>query len=467
MSPETVGLAILLLGGLLLLGKFVRYRWGVAQRLFLPSSLIAGTIGLLAGPDVLGNLVGLEEGLFTGPVFEVWEELPELLISVVFATLFLGHRIPRPRQIWEYGGPQLSLGLSMGAGQYVVGILLAVLLLTPVFGMDPMVGALIEIGFEGGHGTAAGLGGTFADLGFEEGEDLALGLATIGVVAGVGVGIVLINWGARRGRTEVMAADVTESLDRQRGIYELEDREEAAIMTVRPSSIEPLSIHFALVAVAVIVGAVLLSGLQLAEDRLWGPAGVEIIEHVPLFPLAMIGGLIVQLLVDRFDRKQLVDRMMMMRIQGLSLDVLIVAALATLALDVIAENLVPFLLLGAAGVGWNVFIFLVFARRIIPTYHFERGIGDLGQSMGVTATGLILIRVVDPENTTPALEAFGYKQLGFEPFLGGGLVTALSVPLIAQFGPYPLLIVMAGVLAVSLLSGVFYFGKLPAEHQPT
>jgi glutamate:Na+ symporter, ESS family len=70
-----------------------------------------------------------------------------------------------------------------------------------------------------------------------------------------------------------------------------------------------------------------------------------------------------------------------------------------------------------------------------PEFWFERGIGDLGQSMGVTATGLILMRVADPDNRTPALEAFGYKQLGFEPFLGGGLITATSVPLIAQFGP--------------------------------
>lgn len=38
-------------------------------------------------------------------------------------------------------------------------------------------GGLIEIGFEGGHGTAAGMADTFADLGFEEGADLALGLA--------------------------------------------------------------------------------------------------------------------------------------------------------------------------------------------------------------------------------------------------------------------------------------------------
>jgi glutamate:Na+ symporter, ESS family len=55
--------------------------------------------------------------------------------------------------------------------------------------------------------------------------------------------------------------------------------------------------------------------------------------------------------------------------------------------------------------------------------------------------------------------AFGYKQLGFEPFFGGGLVTAASVPLIAQFGPVPLLVVMAVVMAVALGVGLLHFGR--------
>jgi glutamate:Na+ symporter, ESS family len=467
MSPDMVGLSILLLGLLLLLGKVIRYRSRLAQNLFLPSSIIGGALALLAGPFVLGGLAEalggdgamLSEGLWPEEIIDVWSELPGLLISVVFATLFLGHRIPGPRQILAYGGPQLTLGLSMGAGQYVVGILLAIVVLGPVFGLPPITGALIEVGFEGGHGTAAGLGDTFANLGFEDGTDLALGLATVGVMSGVALGIALINWGVRTGRT-TQVDDVEMSLAQQRGVYERDDRDQAAIMTVRPSSIEPLSIHFAVVALAVLIGQIFLWILQWLEATLWGPAGVEIIEYVPLFPLAMLGGLVVQLLIQRLDRMELVDRLMMMRVQGLALDVLIVAALGSLSLQVIFENLVPFLLLAGVGVGWNVFVFLFFARRMIPEFWFERGIGDLGQSLGVTATGLILMRVVDPENRTPALEAFGYKQLGFEPFFGGGLVTALSVPFIAQFGPYPLLAIMTVLLLASLAVGVLYFGRM-------
>ena len=110
-----------------------------------------------------------------------------------------------------------------------------------------------------------------------------------------------------------------------------------------------------------------------------------------------------------------------------------------------------------AGVAFNVAIFLWLAPRIIGRYWFERGIGDFHPSMGVTATGLILMRVVDPEAKTPAFEAFGYKQLVFEPFFGGGLVTALAIPVIYLTGVWPLFFVMLAVLIVAVLTGLFYF----------
>ncbi|MCC5947718.1 MAG: hypothetical protein JJT89_04605 [Nitriliruptoraceae bacterium] len=462
---EQLGLALILAGALLVIAKLIRLRWGLAQRLFLPSSIIAGGIALLLGPDIAGAVGGWagtdalrEGGVFGATVFDAWADLPGLLISVVFATLFLGSRLPAPRQAVDLAGPQLSLGVTMGSGQYVIGLLLAILVLTPVFGIDPMVGALIEVGFEGGHGTAAGLGDTFAELGFEEGADLALGLATVGVVSGVVIGIALINWAVRTGRTELLQEQADASLAQQMGLFEQEDRRPGSIMTVRPASIEPLAIHFGVVAIAILIGQGFLSGLQALERALWIDT-IELFSYVPLFPLAMLGGVVLQVLIDRFDTRGIIDRGSMVRLQGLALDLLIVTALGTLSLQVIADNLGPFVILAVAGIAWNLGAFLLFARRMIPEFWFERGIADLGQSMGVTATGLILMRVADPDGRTPAYEAFGYKQLGFEPFLGGGLITAASVPLIAQLGAGTMLAVMSVVLAIALVVGLGYYGR--------
>ena len=459
-SPEQAGLALILIGILLLVGKLVRSVTPVLQRIFLPTSIIAGALALLLGPEVLGRVAGFGNGLFPEPVLDVWRTLPGLLINVVFASLFLGKTIPGIRHIWMVAGPQVAFGQSVAWGQYTFGILLAVLVLTPVFGISPMAGALIEIGFEGGHGTSAGLADTFEQVGFAEGTDLALGLATVGVVSGVLIGVAVINWGVRTERTELLKRPAELSTRELMGIPSRSERESAGQQTTISSSIDALSLTMAVIGLAILVGWVLLEGLILLEAWTWGARfDTEFMTYVPLFPLAMIGGLIVQLLFDRFDRFGLIDRGLILRVQGWSLDFLIVAALATLSLTVIGEHFGPFILLAVVGIGWNLAAFIFLARRMIPSYWFERGVGDLGQSLGMTATGLLLIRIADSENKSPALEAFGYKQLLFEPVVGGGLFTALSVPLIFQFGPIPILLLTSALMLAWIALGLLYFGK--------
>lgn len=468
MSPEQIGFALLYIGIFILIGKWLRVNVNWMQNLFLPSSLIAGFLALIVGPQILGRLIAiwagggslLASGIVPGDVIDVWDKLPGLMINIVFATLFLGKTIPSRKNIWEYGGPQLAFGWMVGWGQYVIGILLMVLFITPVFGLPSMAGALIEIAFEGGHGTAAGMKSTFTELGFPEGYDLAIGLATVGVLSGVIIGIILINWGVRKQHTKVIKDVKGFSKLRKKGIMEYQNRAPAAQMTVRPESIEPLSLHFGLVAVAILIGYGLLQALIWIESVTWGAwTNTEIMTYIPLFPLAMIGGIILQAILSKFDQDHILDWRMINRIQGFALDILILTAIGTVSLDIIGEYLIPFLTLALGGILWNVFAFMFFAKRMIPDYWFERGIGDFGQSMGITATGLLLMRVVDPDNDSPAFESFGYKQLVYEPFLGGGLVTALSVPFLYNFGPYPFLI-FAGVMAmIGLIVGLFYFGR--------
>lgn len=465
MTPNQIGFALLYLGLFLIIGKSIRIRVKWMQNLFLPSSVIGGFLALILGPQVLGsimeNVTGEDSfwatGLLTPEIMNVWTPLAGLMINVVFATLFLGTVLPSLKKVWNIGGPQLAFGWTLGWGQYVFGLLLAILILVPFYDMPPFVGALIEIGFEGGHGTAAGLQGTFEDLGFAEAYDLAIGLATVGILSGVIIGIAAINWAVRKNHAKTIS-DVKDASELKRaGIVEFENRDAAAKMTVRPESIEPLSLHFAMIGIAILVGYVLLEGITWLEQAI---IGSDFMTYVPLFPLAMIGGIIVQLIASKIDKADILDRQMIMRIQGFSLDVLILSAIATVSLDVIGQYLVPFLLLSLVGIIWNVLGLFFIGPRMIPSYWFERGIGDFGQSMGITATGLLLMRVADPEMKSPAYEGFGYKQLVFEPFLGGGLVTALSAPLVFQFGPIPFLIFATVMLAIGLLVGLLYFGRM-------
>lgn len=364
------------------------------------------------------------------------------------------------------------VSLALLASNAIRNVSLAILILAPMFGMNPMAGALIEIGFEGGHGTAAGMADTFADLDFEEGADLALGLATVGIVSGVLIGTLMINLAARRG---VITLDNTrktsEALDEVRlqgDENDLPPTEEYSEfkkdLAQEEETADPLSLHIGLVGIAIVIGWLILTGLQWIEQQTWArDDGMEILAHVPLFPIAMIGGVLVQLCVTRFGLEPHVSSRTMSRIAGTALDFTIVTALATLSLTALGAHFVPFLLLALAGIGWSLFVLIVIAPRVIPENWFERGIGDFGQSMGVTVTGLLLMRMADPKNRSGAFESFGYKQLMFEPVVGGGLFTAASLPLIAQFGA-PAILGLTLVLTVAwLIFGLLYFGRMVPE----
>ncbi len=458
---------------LLLAGAWLRTKSRLLSKYFVPASLAAGVLGLIAGPEVLGSVAyrlapgsPFTDGLVPAWMTSAWSSLPSLMINVVFAGLFLGSTIPGPRQIWRLAGPQIAFGQTMAWGQYVVGLGLALAVLTPVFHLPYASGALIEIGFEGGHGTAAGLADAFSTFGFEDGLDLALGLATVGVVGAVVLGMVLVNWGARRGFIQpalAQAPEVDDVLSASSGIDALSEEHGHApsrgLLMPGREVIEPLTFVAAFVGAAILLGWLFLQALVQLENSLWASTGVLILRYVPLFPFAMLGGIAIQLTLDRLGRGELLDRSLVLSLQGLALDLLITTAIATLSLVAIGRHLTPFLLLAVAGVAWSVFCFFVLARRYMGRWWFERAIADFGQSMGMTASGLLLLKVSDPAGRSPALASFGYKQLFFEPVVGGGLFTAAAIPLIVGFGPWPILIFTAAVTLFWVALGLFYFGR--------
>jgi len=458
----------------LLLGRAIRQNISVLKALYIPSSIVAGVLALALGSEILGRIVNdaspvANLGIFSEPIQTVWKQSPGVFINVVFAALFLGETIPSPRSIWQKAAPQVAFGQILAWGQYVVGMLVTIAVLVPVFKLSPMAGALIEVAFEGGHGTAAGMADTFTNLGFPEGGDLALGLATVGIVSGIMCGIILANWGRRKGyvaahlKAQAQALDTGEATIEPQAGYahrvEHPDTIAARARLNRDLLIDPISINVGFVGLAIVIGWVLLSLLGRLEALTWGRTGLEIAAYVPLFPMALIGGIVLQIILVRLRLDPLIERPLMERIAGIALDATIATALASLSLTAIGANLAPFLILSIVGIVWNVFGFIVLAPRILPSYWFERGICDLGQSMGVTATGILLLRMVDPENESGAFESFAYKQLLFEPIVGGGLFTAAAPALIDRFGPWSLLALTSGLLLFWLIFGLANFRK--------
>jgi ESS family glutamate:Na+ symporter len=434
---------------LLLVGKLLRTKVVLFQKLFLPASIIGGFIGLLLGPYVVGKALGVD--IIPDQTLASWAVLPGILINVVFACLFLGFKIPSFTTIWREGGPQFCYGWTVGMGQYIVGVGISVVLLGPLWGVPSFFGCLLEIGFSGGHGTAAGMREAFTQLGFPAGSDLGLMSATVGVISAVVFGMAMINLAARKKYTKVIKSPKELSLQKIRGLIPEPERKPGTVMTISPDALEPLAFHAAFVGVAILIGWYLLTVIK----SLSAGTELDLFASFPLFPLAMIGGIVVQIGCATFKIARYFDRKTYDRILGLALDFLVVSAIASIKLDVFLAFFWPFAILMVVGLSWIIFATWFIAPRMLPDAWFERGITEYGMQTGVTALGLLLLRVADPQFETEAAESFGFKQIIYEPMMGGGFITASAPILITSFGVGLTWWVGLGSIAVALAIAYF------------
>lgn len=429
-----------LLSMLLIVGKLLRSTFSFFQKLYLPSSVIGGLVGLL--------LVSLLREYIPGDWINATKKLPGFLINVIFATLFLGAATPKFKEVFRIALPQLCLGQIIAWGQYVLGLGLAGFLLAKAFGVPPAFGNLLEIGFQGGHGTVGGMSESFTAYNWSDGIALGYTVATCGMIIGIIVGMVLVNWALKNGHVKSVRTFKNRNTSERIGVYKSNERPSAGVQTVFSDSIDSLALHLAFIGMAIMIGFLALRGMQHLEIALFPDCKTRIFQGFPLFPLCMIGGVILQLFAQKTHLDILIDHQQMSRISGAALDYLVVSAVTTIQLSVVLKNYLPLLILIVAGSIAAVVSVVYIAPKLFKEAWFERAIADFGQATGVTATGLMLLRTVDPDNKTIAASSFGYKQLIHEPVMGGGLWTALALPLVFTMGWLPVWVFSCIMLAV-------------------
>ena len=446
--------ALLLMAGFLFIG-YLAVRLPLVSRVFLPGSLVAGLLLLIVSPQVAGQF--FPEWQINPDFYDFWNKLPKHLINVLFACLFLARVVPPAKKMWKMAGPQAAFGQMLAWGQYAVGGILTLFVLIPLFGARDLTAALIEMSFEGGHGTVSGMAPVFEKINFQQGKDLAVGLATVSLCFALISGVILVNWGRRKGYIKtVLKSGLRERIYHRRIVHELNKN---GIKLREHLSLKNLATHSVLIVISIGLGWLLYSALIIFESTIFNKdTSNAIIQYVPLFPFCMFGGMIAQQIWSRLGFST--SRPLIELMSSIALSVLITSAVATMSLSYIAAHLLTFALLAIVGIVWIVFGFIIFAPRMFKKNWFQNGIVNASQSMGMTATGLLFLHMVDPNNKTDAMESFGYKQLMFEPFMGGGIVTALSMPAIAFIG-LPIFTIVTSLICLTwLLLGMFYFRRL-------
>jgi ESS family glutamate:Na+ symporter len=449
---------------LLVVAHILRSRIQLLQNLFVPTAIIAGFLGLAGGPQVLDVLPFSEKPAATAsadveetePETEVAiTEYPFYLVVLLFATLLMGHskrKVSSPSEIARNVGDTLAYNLASEIGMFGLALLFGLIVLAFLFpGLDSdtsSVGGfslLLPAGFVGGHGTANVVGTVLQDSGgYENALTIGYTFATVGLLAGILGGMVLINMATRLGWTRMVksAEELPESV--RRGFLEADERHSMGAQTVSPIALDPLTWHVALALVAFTFAFLADYVIKAALPGKYS---------LPLFAFSMLAGALIQKTLDWMDLGQFVDKDIMGRIGSATSDFLIAFGVASIKLGVVLEYWQPLLVMSLFGVIYSVALLWFIGRRIFRNFWFSRSVFVYGWNTGVVAIGITLLRVVDPRLKTRTLEEFGlaYVLISFVEI--GMLIT---LPLLVANG----IVLLPALVLTALFVGTLLLSRL-------
>jgi len=371
-----------------IIGAVLRAKVSVFQRFLIPASVIGGVIGLVLGKNVLGLI----------SISDFYSQLANVGIDVVFAGLFIGKVIPGFRELGRTAGAQTAFAYFNGFGQIAIG--LAVVILFGMLGsqLSPLFGLQLVVGFQGGIGVGTAVAPMVEKLGWSASEAAAVGetFAVTGLVLSVLIGVILVNIGSARNFT-MKKFEKTGRKFRSITFSPPGERRRLGSEITSPEAGSSLVFNFGIMGLAILCGHLIHLGIITAAPPL---------KFLPKFPFVLIGGIIVQSILQRSRLNTYVDGETVDAIAGFALDALIVASLMAIDLTVVASYALPLSVTVALGLLFNFWQVKWMGPRILPGAWFEKSVCEFGQSTGSTPQAMLLLKMMDPRLKTGAAEAF-------------------------------------------------------------
>lgn len=435
------------MAGLLILAQFLRSKIRWLQDHYIPSSLIAGTMGLILGPQVLNVISWTTEA----------SSYPYLLICVIFGAIFLGKPLggKGKSNVFKKVGDTFFINTASEILCFGFALLIGGGILMAFFpDVFPEFSLLLPSGFAGGHGYAAAIGGALNELlGREDAVSIGQVFATLGLLIGLIGGIICINVAAKKGYTRFVSKAVQLPEEVRKGFVPADKRESIGSNTTHSMAVDTLSWHLALILAAFGIGYAAKQGLDALFPKL----------AFPLMCLTMLAGLVIQFVLKLIKHDTYVDKKTVDRCSGFMTDFLVAFGVATIKLSVFTEFWVPIILMCLIGIIWPLTVVFFVAKRMYRNFWFERSIFIFGYLTGIVAVGMTLLRCCDPDAKSETLDDFGYAytvQSVIEVFL------VAMIPLVTvTFGCLPVGIATTaiGLALLVVCRALFGWNKAPGN----
>lgn len=442
-------------GALILLGTFLRARIKIFQTLLFPASLIGGLIGFaLMRFDIIGI-----------PTSNGWTTIPAGTFSMMtfhlFAFGFVGIGLLKNKKKEGKDNLEAARGaLWMG---WLFGMLFAVQALIG-YGAFYVWQLITEGSFYVGNGYLLGAGFTqgpgqtqaYATIWqntykMADSVDVGLAFAALGfLVAGI-VGVPFTQYGLRKGWAST-SAEIPQ--DFRVGLLDRNNQPACAHATTHAANVDTVAFHMSIMCM--VYGLAYCFGL--AWQKYFPIEGVRGIGIGYMFIWGMMIAMVVRKVMDRTKIDYLLDPETTRRLTNTTVDFMICAVFLGIKPTALQQVIVPFTVSVVIASAVTVALCLWFGRRA-PEHGFARAVTMFGYCTGTAASGLMLLRLVDPEfKTTVALEVGLMALVTFIVFKP----ISFSMPFAPSEG-FPMMWIFLGVAIATPF--IMYFTKLVKKPQ--
>ncbi|MDY0075418.1 MAG: hypothetical protein WC992_04385 [Acholeplasmataceae bacterium] len=439
-----------ILSVLLLLGNVIRRKIPILRKSLLPTSVIAGLIGLILKEALVRPLTAFDWWIGIEDI----DKFNTFLNIVTYHTIAIGFiamglkvnekfKIKTQRAHSYYNG---MLIVSSYLLQGIIGIgITAILAFTifPIFKTGPGLasGILYPFGYGQGPGQANNFGSVYETFvnaqgvltGFAGAQSYGLAIASMGFIWACLGGVIYLN------KVYKKKVSGEETVMQTTSVQEVESPDEIPVA----ESIDKLTIQITLIIVVYGITLLTMFGLtKLASlsDSIYRMVGSLIWGFNFIF--GMVIALLAKKLFNYLRAKNIMTRQypnnyMLNRIAGVVFDYMVIASIVSINIEDLASPqiwITFFIITTVAGIS-TMFYLHKMTKRIYKDYALPGFAGMYGTMTGTVSTGIALLREVDPYYETPAATdlvtgtttaiIFGFPILLLASFAPNGVVQAL------------------------------------------
>ena len=306
----------------------------------------------------------------------------------------------RSREIFDTGVTTVASYLMQG----VLGLgitLLAALIVKDIFAA---AGVILPFGYGQGTGQALNYGNIYEqEHGFIGGRSFGLTIAAMGFLSASIGGVIHLNILRRRGLKYDFGHE-----DQETKALSLQDVQAPNEIPMN-GSIDKLTMQLVLVCLCYLIAY----GLMAILGSLVG--SLRSILFGFNFLLGVLAATAVKainnlLMKKGIVRHQHISAFLMTRLSGFFFDVMIVAGVAAIRINVLKGYWLILIILGLVGAFSTYFYNRFVAKKLFPDYTEEQFMVMYGMLTGTASTGIILLRELDPDFKTPAADNLVYQN---------------------------------------------------------